>query len=309
MDANAVNTLESIRPNSLRAWFLAARPKTLTAAAVPVMIGAAYAWHLTGGIGYGFVPMALCLLFAFVMQIDANFVNDYYDCVRGRDDNTMRLGPKRACQQGWITLSAMRRAIAFTSLLACLTGLPLICYGGWELVGIGALCLLFCFLYTTSLAGKGLGDLLVLVFFGIIPCCFTAYVTLPAPLQRMDTLPWLLALACGLVVDTLLLVNNYRDIDNDKATGKNTLVVMLGRKVTEVLYLLIVPAALIIVVAGVPARLIGIILSLPTLLLHLFTWRMMCRIKRGTALNKVLGMTARNILIFGIMTTLLIIIA
>ena len=116
----------NMKVNSPRAWFLAVRPKTLTGAAVPVMLGAAYAWYMVQDLhSIEWVALALCFLFAFVMQIDANFINDYYDCVKGRD-NEERLGPPRACQQGWVTMKAMRWAIALTTLLACAVGLPLI---------------------------------------------------------------------------------------------------------------------------------------------------------------------------------------
>ena len=120
---------EEIKTNSFKAWGLAARPKTLTAAAVPVMIGTAMAWNHTGGEGFRYVAALLCFLFAFVMQIDANFVNDYFDFKRGNDDET-RLGPERACAQGWVTDTAMKKALVITTALACLVGLPLIIYGG-----------------------------------------------------------------------------------------------------------------------------------------------------------------------------------
>ena len=122
--------MSHISTNSPHAWMLAARPKTLTGAAVPVMIGVSAAWN------DGFfrpVPALLCFLFAFLMQIDANFINDYYDFQKGLDDEK-RLGPKRACAEGWITLPAMRRGIICTTLLSCLTGLPLVWYGGWTMV-------------------------------------------------------------------------------------------------------------------------------------------------------------------------------
>ena len=165
----------NMRKNSLKAWMLAARPKTLTGAAVPVMIGGAYAWHIVADVSQiQWMALTLCFLFAFLMQIDANFINDYYDCLKGRD-NEERLGPLRACQQGWVTMRAMRIAIAITSLLACLVGLPLILYGGLEMIFVGIACMVFCFLYTTTLAQRGLGDLLVLLFFGIIPTVFTTY--------------------------------------------------------------------------------------------------------------------------------------
>lgn len=312
---------ENVKTNSFRAWLLAARPKTLTAAAVPVMIGVAATivemQQCTGVKALpsaSWLPALLCFLFAFVMQIDANFVNDYYDCVRGRDDES-RLGPQRACQQGWVTLPAMQKAIAITSFTACAVGLPLIYYGGWQLIGIGILCLVFSFLYTTLLAGKGMGDVLVLLFFGIIPCYFTYYVTIPTALQGFDNVRvWMLSLATGLVVDTLLIVNNYRDIENDRAANKVTLVVLIGKRATELLYLLIVPVALVIVllsstiyIMSNSIYIIGVPLMIVMLLLHLSTWRTMVRIGSGKALNRVLGMTARNIFIYGILTSLLVI--
>ena len=145
------------------------------------------------------------------MQIDANFINDYYDFQKGLDDEK-RLGPKRACAEGWITLPAMRRGIICTTLLSCLTGLPLVWYGGWTMVLVGVCCVAFCFLYTTCMARLGLGDLLVLVFFGLIPVGATYY------LQSGTVVPevWALSLACGLAIDCLLVANNYRDRDNDK---------------------------------------------------------------------------------------------
>ena len=151
-----------IRQNSAKAWMLAARPKTLTGAAVPVMIGLALTINYQLST-FNFIPAVLCLLFAFLMQIDANFINDYFDWKDGLDDEH-RLGPRRACQQGWVTPKAMRWAIAMTTMTACLVGLPLIYYGGWNMVWVGLACVVFCFLYTTLLSRIGLGDLLVLLF-------------------------------------------------------------------------------------------------------------------------------------------------
>ena len=154
---------------------LAARPKTLTGAAVPVMLGCALAasdgdFHL--------LPAVLCLLFAFLMQIDANLINDLWDYLKGSDGKD-RLGPERACAQGWITPRAMRRGIALTTAAACITGCGLLFYGGWWLIAVGALCVAFAFLYTAGpypLAYHGWGDLLVLVFFGFVPVGCTSYV-------------------------------------------------------------------------------------------------------------------------------------
>ena len=131
-----------IETNSIKAWYLAARPKTLTAAAVPVLLGIALAYKDAQQIQT--LPALLCLLFAWVMQIDSNLVNDYFDFKHGNDDET-RLGPKRACAEGWITLGAMKWGIILTTLLGCAIGLPLVLFGGWEMVIVGICCVVFCF--------------------------------------------------------------------------------------------------------------------------------------------------------------------
>ena len=299
----------NMRKNSPKAWWLAARPKTLTGAAVPVMIGCAYAFYLGGMEIFtqgGWVPASLCLLFAFIMQIDANFINDYYDCLNGRD-NEMRLGPLRACQQGWVTMKAMRMAIAITTVLACMIGMPLICYGGWSMVAVGASSVVFCFLYTICMAQIGMGDILVLVFFGIVPTVFTTYVTVPHDMQNFAVMPLNLGVATGLRIGCLLHVNNYRDIDNDKKSGKNTLVVLIGKKYTEYLYMMIVPVALVMVLIEFGFSNVNMILSFIVYFLHINTWNKMKRIGEGKALNRILGETARNIFVYGLLISILII--
>ena len=229
-----------VKVNSLNAWILAARPKTLTGASVPVMIGIAFAFINVGWSQFRILPAVFSVLFAYIMQIDANFVNDYYDCLKGNDKSETRLGPRRACSEGWITLLAMRKGILITTVLACIVGLPLIYYGGWEMIIIGLLCVVFCFLYTTKLAYLGLGDLLVLIFFGIVPVCLTYYVILPE--GNINNITWQVftaSIACGFIIDTLLVVNNYRDRDNDKQANKNTLIVRIGEKKAEDLYFLL----------------------------------------------------------------------
>lgn len=298
---------EEIKTNSFKAWVLAARPKTLTAAAVPVMIGTAMAWNHTGGEGFRYVAALLCFLFAFVMQIDANFVNDYFDFKRGNDDET-RLGPERACAQGWVTDSAMKKALAVTTLIACLVGLPLIIYGGIEMILIGIASVVFCFLYTTTLSYIAMGDVLVLVFFGIVPVCCTYYVEVPSVTWEELYPVFLMSIGCGLVVDTLLLVNNYRDIENDRRAGKRTLVVFIGKKATEVIYLLVVPIALAIMFV-VGCKLYFIVLAALMFVKHFMTWRTMVSIGEGRELNKVLGMTAANIFLYGVLASVCVILS
>lgn len=138
--------MEEVKRNSLRAWILAARPKTLTGAITPVMIGSALA-YMDGH--FQWLPALICCLFAGLMQIAANFINDLFDYLKGTDRED-RLGPERACAQGWISPRAMRNGIIVTVLFACLIGSALLFYAGWELTIVGLLCVLFAFLYTTG---------------------------------------------------------------------------------------------------------------------------------------------------------------
>ena len=304
-----------VKKDSLRAWILAARPKTLTGAAVPVMIGLALAWndrcpstlHLSPSTLHlppstlHLLPAVLCLLFAFLMQIDANLVNDLFDYLKGADDRETRLGPERACTQGWVSVSHMKVAIGVTTLLACLVGLPLIYYGGWAMVAVGLACVVFCFLYTTHLSYMGLGDVLVLVFFGLVPVCATYYIQMHMLTVEVLTA----ALACGLVIDALLLVNNFRDRDTDRVAGKGTLVVRIGPVAALRCYLGVgIVACLMGTVFILNGQWPAFVLPLLYLVLHMLTYRKMRRIWQGRALNQCLGETARNIFVYGLLVTL-----
>ena len=293
-----------VATNSARAWLLAARPKTLSGAAVPVVVALCAAWTdcLPGSPvtaeAFKWLPVALCLAFALLMQVDANLVNDYFDCVHGID-GVDRLGPERACAQGWVTLPAMRRAIWTVTLLACAVGLPLVVWGGWAMVLVCVACVAFCFLYTTVLSRLAMGDLLVLLFFGIVPVCATYYV-------QTLTLTWPLvglSLACGAVTDCLLIVNNYRDRDTDARVEKITLVTLLGARCSEWLYLVLGVAGALLTVPTLGLRSLAMTAYL---IPHAVAWRRMRRIGAGRELNAVLARTALNILIFGIALSLLI---
>lgn len=211
--------MKEIKQNSPRAWLLAARPKTLTGAIIPVLIGTSLAF--ADG-QFKVVPALLCMLFACGMQIAANFINDLFDFLKGTD-RTDRLGPERACAQGWITPEAMKVGIGVIVILSCISGLGLLYtswgelpHGGWELIVLGVFCVIFAFLYTTILSYQGWGDLLVLIFFGFVPVGGTYYV------QAYTFTPNVIiaSLISGLVIDTLLVVNNYRDRDQD-ASAEN----------------------------------------------------------------------------------------
>ena len=329
-----------VKTNSLKAWVLAARPKTLTGAAAPVLVGATLGFCvlILGGMGWtrGLVPALFCFLFAILMQIDANFINDYFDFKKGSDTKE-RLGPERACSQGWISPSAMKKGIIATTALSILAGLPLICYGGWWMLAVGLLCVAGAFIYTTWFSYKGLGDVLVVIFFGIVPVFFTYHVMADSNLLNclkdlrrgvvgvstgmtleIDFLVFIAGLAVGLVVNNLLIVNNYRDREQDALSGKKTLAVRFGARFCEWLYLANGILGIIGIIfvcsrflkipeqmaTGFPFHLVVPLLFLPFLF---SAHRMMVRINHGRELNAALGKTARNILIFSIIFSISII--
>ena len=285
-----------VKKDSLKAWLLAARPKTLTGAAVPVMIGLSMAWA-DGRVLFNCTAAVLCLLFAFLMQIDANLVNDLFDYLKGTDDRETRLGPERACAQGWVSVGRMKAAIAVVTVVACLVGLPLAWIGGWQMVLVGLACVVFCFLYTTYFSYKGLGDVLVLLFFGLVPVSMTYYVQL----HTVTTEVLVASLACGLVIDALLFVNNFRDRDTDRVAGKRTIVVRIGPRASLAAYLGVgVVACAMGVVFWANGRPWAALLPLVYLLLHVLTALKMKRIWQGRQLNACLGETARNIFVYGL---------
>ena len=296
--------MKEIKLNSPYAWFLAARPKTLTGAIIPVLLGSALAF--SDG-EFKTPPALLCALFACGMQIAANFINDLFDFQKGTDRKD-RLGPPRACAEGWITPGAMKLGIGCALLLSCLAGLALLFtvwgqlpHGGWELVALGVVCILFAFLYTTLLSYLGWGDVLVLVFFGFVPVCGTYYVQ--AYTLNMDVL--VLSLVSGLAIDTLLMVNNYRDREQDAVSGKCTLVVRYGRKFGENMYLGLGIAATLLCLWFVNTGRLTLIefIWAPCvyLCMHALTWRKMVKIRSGKGLNRILGETSRNMLFLGIL--------
>lgn len=286
---------DNVRTNSLKAWILASRPKTLTAALVPVIMACALAYHAGC---FRWFPAVVCMVFASLMQIASNLINDLYDYLKGSDRREDRLGPRRAVTEGWITVRAMRIGIIAVIVPACVAGCLLVGQAGLWLVVVGALCVVFAFLYTTVLSYLGLGDVLVVVFFGLVPVCATYYImagALPAEVV-------LCSLASGIVTDTLLTLNNYRDRDADRRSGKRTLIVTFGERFGLVFYLLLGVVSCLLALSllffGMKA---AALLPLLYLLPHIRTWLRMKAIRSGRALNRILGLTSRNILIFSLL--------
>lgn len=295
--------MEQIKQNSVRAWILAARPKTLTGAATPVLIGTSLAIY---NHCFDWIVALECLLFAFFMQIAANLINDLFDFLKGSDRED-RLGPERACAQGWISPQAMKYGIILVLNLACSVGLPLlfISFNYW-LIAVGALCVVFAFLYTTGpypLSYHGWGDVLVLVFFGFVPVGCT-YIIQCGVWQWTWQLTFA-SLASGLVIDTLLVINNYRDREADARSGKKTIIVRFGEKFGSGLYyfLGVMATACYLLSFSSPALLVYVF-ALFYLFLHTGTWLKMKRIHSGKKLNSILGETSRNMLFIALLYVL-----
>ena len=299
-------------PHSPRAWWLAARPKTLAAAWASVTTAAVMAYTSPHEL-HPHAPwlVVCCLLFAGLMQVASNFINDRIDYLRGTDTHE-RLGPERACQQGWITPQAMQRAIVGVVGVALLTGLaaaaiylthtpypPATLLGG--LAALGASCVAAAFLYTTVLSRWGLGDVLVVLFFGLVPVGGTFFL-----LTHTLTLPsLLLGLGVGLVVDTLLVVNNFRDRDTDRAAGRRTLVVLMGDRWGARLYYwmgwLGTAAFILATLWHIQGPENWGLLMCFYLMVHHINYRRMLHINHGRALNAVLGSTAAAIMLWAVL--------
>jgi 1,4-dihydroxy-2-naphthoate octaprenyltransferase len=245
---------------------------------------------------FGVVPAVLCFWVALLAQVASNFANDYFDFKKGADTEE-RLGPERAVASGWITPRAMLTGTFIALGLACLGGCVLCYLAGWALLFAGAAIALCVLAYSAGpfpLAYHGLGDICVGIFYGVIPVCLTYYVQAAS----FSFLSFPLSLSLGVLSINILVVNNYRDYEQDRAAGKRTSVVRFGRAFGRWFYL--------------ANGLLAILFSLPLLLrtrwwiLPLFvvffafflsTWRDLYRF-HGRELNATLGRAAGNVLLF-----------
>ncbi|MEM1044191.1 MAG: 1,4-dihydroxy-2-naphthoate polyprenyltransferase [Bacteroidota bacterium] len=288
----------------VRTWLLAARPKTLPAAAAPVVVGTAMAVEA----GAFHLAAAVCaLLGALFIQIGTNYANDYHDFVQGAD-TADRKGPVRVTQAGLASPAATKRAALLAFVLAVAAGTYLMIRGGWPIVTIGVLSLVCGWLYTAgrySLAYLGIADLFVLAFFGPVAVAGTYYVQAVGDAAALGLLPVVVAagLGPGLLATAILLVNNIRDVDEDRAADKRTLIVRLGREVGVRLYALCVAAAALVPVAlWLWTREHALSMLAATVLpLALPAVRQLREERDAVRLNPLLGATARLLLIWSVL--------
>ena len=287
------------RPSTTRIWVSAARPATLPAACSPVMVGTA----LAAAHGSLRVDAALAaLLGALLLQIATNFFNDYADFKKGADTEE-RLGPARATQKGWLQPKQVLNASVFTFALAALVGVYLVVHAGWPVVMIGLASIACGVLYTGGpkpLAYHGLGDIFVLLFFGVVAVCGTYYVQA----FTWSSTVFVASLGVGALITAILVVNNLRDRLTDAKAAKGTLVVRYGERFGRGEYVALVASAYAIpvVLFLMPGEGVSAFYLLPCLSLPLaigVTRRVLSA--EGSALNPELGATAKVGLVYSLL--------
>jgi 1,4-dihydroxy-2-naphthoate octaprenyltransferase len=283
---------DALSPPSV--WLHAIRPKTLFASVAPILVGSAVAQH-EGGFHFGAAIVALAV--AHLLQIIANLANDYFDFRRGADEH--RVGPLRVMQAGLVSARQMQIAIGLTVVLAIAGGLYLVARGGWPIFLLGLAAVVCAVAYTGGpwpLGYHGLGDLFVFIFFGLVGVAGSAYV------QTRD-LTWFaiiasLPIAC--LATAIIIANNLRDIESDRAAGKHTLATRLGRMGTIREYQLLIAIAYLIplllaIFSDVPWAWLVIPVALPIALPLVAS----VRTATGKGLIPVLVGTSRLTFVFG----------
>ena len=285
--------------NKTTAWFLACRPKTLSVSLSPVLVGTAVAWYDTHTLLW--LPLLAAALGAAFIQIGTNLFNDVGDFLRGTD-TPGRLGPKRATAEGWLTPGMVKVGAWLSFALAFLCGIYLVWHGGWPIVAIGLASLAAGWAYTGGprpIAYGPLGEVFVFIFLGLVAVGGSYY------LQTLNLTPiaLLAATLVGIHAAAVITVNNYRDHDGDKANGKNTLAVRLGRPAMRRLYAaeMLAPYALLPLLAGLGWKAALPLLSLP---LALKLIRRFQREAPGPVFNQILAATAGLQLLFAILLLL-----
>lgn len=280
-----------------KAWKLAVRPRTLPAAAAGVIMGSALAWRD----GFFRIDAALaCLFTALLLQIGSNLANDVFDFERGTD-TPERLGPVRVTQAGLLTPSQVKYGMVVVFALAALFGLYLAWLGGWPIILIGLAAILSAIAYTGGpfpLGYYGLGDLFVFIFFGLASVAGTYYVQAGS----VSTAAWWMTLPPGLIITAILVVNNLRDLENDRKAGKQTLAVMMGEQATKMQYLACMLGSYLIIPL---AAWLGVIpwlglLTWSSLPLAIRTTKKVFT-QKGSSLNAALAGTGQLALLFSIL--------
>lgn len=284
----------------LKYWIEAARLNTLSASISPVLIASAFAHYENS---FQSMVFLYCLAFAVLSQIGSNYANDYLDSKKGADTKA-RTGPRRLVSSGILSEKAMRIASIVVLAIAFLIGLNLIQFGGYGLLIVGIASVFFAWCYTGGpypLAYNALGDVFVILFFGLIAVCVTFYV-------HTLTLNWLIvlnALACGLFTNNLLVINNIRDFEEDKASNKRTTIVLFGKEFGRQLITIscLFAGIISIINALVVHSLLPLLAIIPTIICWIKIKAILANHSKER-LYRLLKITGLNVFIYGILVSL-----
>ncbi len=281
----------------LKIWIEALRLRTLPVSLSGVVIAVALA-HYRGCLQW--TPAVLCLLFALLAQIVSNLANEYYDFLRGADKKG-RVGPRRGVTEGDIKPDTLKWVTVCTLVAACAVGCGLLFYGPWWLLVVGVVIALAALAYSAGpypLSYHGLGEAAVFVFFGLVPVNLTYFIQS----GTFDAIVVFASISIGLMGVNVLLVNNYRDMEDDIDAGKHTSVVIFGRKLAATAYLINGFVA-VSILSPLWVRLtlfsswLCLVPAVVYLAIHTANWWKLCH-STGAALNPLLGATARAMLLF-----------
>jgi 1,4-dihydroxy-2-naphthoate polyprenyltransferase len=292
----SMETITSTRPSLFQIWILASRPRTLPAAAAPVIVGTAVAFS-DGRFAWG--PALAALLGALLLQIGANFANDVFDYQKGADTSD-RLGPVRVTSAGLLTPRQVKTGMWAAFGLAAVCGVYLAVHAGWPVIVIGLCSILAAIAYTAGpypLGYHGLGELAVFLFFGLAAVCGTYYVQA----RQFNLAAVASALPMGLLAVAILIVNNLRDLETDRASGKRTLVTRFGADWARREYLWVIGLAYLIpwvmwLTGGSSAWVLSTWVTFPLVL----SLRKSIYTLTGRPLNKILGQTGQLELLYGL---------
>lgn len=280
-------------------WIMAARPKTLLVSMAPVIMTIAItSMYMT----IKWLPAIICLVFAVMAQVLSNFVNDYADGLKGSDSE--RLGPQYMISSGFISQQQMRRGIIVWAILTFIIGCTLLYYGSWILLPFGIVIMLCAVAYSGGpfpLSRHALGDVAVLLFYGLAPVVLTFFI-------QTGFINWqiiIAGIATGIVVDNLLIVNNYRDAENDAKNGKKTTVTIFGKTFMRYCFYLNPIIAMILMYLVFKDNII-FCYFIPFLIYSLFVSCKFAKAK-GMEFNKLIGMASLEAIIFALSITIYII--
>ena len=279
------------------AWRLAIRPRTLPAAAAGVVMGAAMSWR--DGV-FRHDAALVCLLTALLLQIGSNLANDVFDFERGTD-TAERLGPTRVTQAGILSPGQVKIGMAVVFGLAALLGLYLAWLGGWVIIVLGIAAIISAIAYTGGpfpIGYYGLGDVFVFIFFGLASVAGTYYIQA----GLVTSAVWWMTIPPGMIITAILVVNNLRDLENDRKAGKHTMAVRLGERDTKIQYIVCMVIAYLILL---PVAWVGLI-PWTTLLAWLsFPFAIQATkvvmTQKGRPLNMALAKTGQTALVFSLL--------